>query len=325
MSDTPPDAAAANGERRRRLRAVFAADVANFGGLVSVDETKTLDALWNTRRIATEELATSGGWLFGMPGDGLFALFESAVDAVRCALRTQSRLTATHNSNALTLRIGVHLGEVLFKGDVPGGETLVIAARLESLAKPGGILVSSTVKEAVEARISATFGNYAVHELKHIPRRIGTFTVSSSSECDVDTTTVAALDRAGPSVQWENKVNSPAATGPAAKDAVLPKVTPLVLPGEPLGPVSPEPDPSQQASTPNMVDPRGIASTCLVELTRVLTTHVGPVAKVLVKHHAAKIADPTALIAALVQEIPAEGERLEFIARARAVVGRRAS
>ena len=46
--------------------------MANFGGLVSVDETNTLDALWETRRIAREELAAHGGWLFGMPGDGIF-------------------------------------------------------------------------------------------------------------------------------------------------------------------------------------------------------------------------------------------------------------
>ena len=80
--------------RRRRLRAVFAADIANFGGLVTIDETNTIDALSITRRVAIEELAKHGGWLFGMPGDGIFALFESTVDAVRCALAVQTRLAA---------------------------------------------------------------------------------------------------------------------------------------------------------------------------------------------------------------------------------------
>lgn len=167
-----------SGPRRRRLRAVMAADVANFGGLVSVDETSTLEALWTTRRIAREQLAVHGGWLFGLPGDGIFALFESAVDAVRCALETQVRLAAAPGLDALRLRVGVHLGEVLFQDDLPFGEALVIAARLESLAEPGGILISSAVMEAVAPRISADFAERGVISLKHSPRRVATFSVA---------------------------------------------------------------------------------------------------------------------------------------------------
>ena len=170
---TPPGAA-----RRRRLRAVFAADAADFGGLVQSDETGTLQDLWRTRRLAREELDANGGWLFGMPGDGIFALFESAVDAVRCALLTQSRLAA--QTNVLRLRIGVHLGEVLFQDDLPFGEALIIAARLESLAEPGGILVSAAVMDAVAPRISATFERCGVKSLKHSTRRITTFSVKAS-------------------------------------------------------------------------------------------------------------------------------------------------
>ena len=166
------------GVRRRRLRAVFAADAANFGGLVSSDETGTLEDLWRTRRLAREELDANGGWLFGMPGDGIFALFESAVDAVRCALLTQSKLASV--PNVLKLRIGVHLGEVLFQDELPFGESLIIAARLESLAEPGGILVSAAVMDAVAPRISATFERCGVKSLKHSPRRITTFSVKSN-------------------------------------------------------------------------------------------------------------------------------------------------
>ncbi|WP_181708246.1 adenylate/guanylate cyclase domain-containing protein [Chthonobacter rhizosphaerae] len=157
----------------------MAADVANFGGLVSVDETSTLEALWVTRRIAREELAIHGGWLFGLPGDGIFALFESAVDAVRCALETQARLAAAPGLDALRLRVGVHLGEVLFQDDLPFGEALVIASRLESLADPGGILVSAAVMEAVAPRISADFTERGVVGLKHSPRRVAIFSVST--------------------------------------------------------------------------------------------------------------------------------------------------
>jgi class 3 adenylate cyclase len=166
--------------RRRRLRAVYAADVANFGGYVSADETRTLEDLWQVRRIANEALHANGGWLFGMPGDGIFALFESAIDAVRCALVTQHRLALAADVS-LRLRIGIHLGEVLFKEDQPFGESLVVAARLESLAEPGGILVSSAVVDAVAPRIPATFEKCGLQHLKHLPRCVATFRVKSQS------------------------------------------------------------------------------------------------------------------------------------------------
>ncbi len=143
--------------RRRRLRAVFAADIANYGGLMTIDETNTLDALWITRRVAIEELATHGGWLFGLPGDGIFALFESTVDAVRCALCIQSRLSQCPKLYALKLRIGVHLGEVLFQDELPYGEALVIASRLESLAEPGGVWSRPRSWTRSPPRIAATF------------------------------------------------------------------------------------------------------------------------------------------------------------------------
>jgi class 3 adenylate cyclase len=315
MGETSPDTTPEIGQRRRRLRAVFAADVANFGSLVSVDETNTLDALWNTRRIATQELAASGGWLFGMPGDGLFAIFESAVDAVRCALRTQSRLRMP-GAKTLRLRIGVHLGEVLFQDNLPFGEALVIAARLESLARPGGVLVSSTVKEAVEARISAEFGDYSVRELKHIPRPIGTFCVSECSKSNSEVTTALVLNGSGPNQRWETSngnemAGAAASAAAAAKQVALPKVTSLVLPAAPSMPVSSDP-----------VQTDAIAATRLAELAQALMTHIGPLARVLVRRHAAENPDAAALIAALSEEIPAEAERREFVVSARNILNR---
>jgi class 3 adenylate cyclase len=167
--------------KRRCLRAVYAADVVNYGGLIAADETRTIEELSRTRRIACDALRANGGWLFGMPGDGIFALFESAIDAVRCALVTQARLAAISASSTIRLRIGVHLGEVLFQDDQPFGEALVIAARLESLADSGGILVSAAVMQTVASRIAATFEPRGIKNLKHIPRRIATFSVKATA------------------------------------------------------------------------------------------------------------------------------------------------
>ena len=197
---------------------------------MTIDETNTLDALWITRRIAIEELATHGGWLFGLPGDGIFALFESTVDAVRCALCIQSRLSQCPKLYALKLRIGVHLGEVLFQDELPYGEALVIAARLESLAEPGGILVSASVMEAVAPRIAATFIENGFPALKHCPRRIETFRVlpppaSELRPADALLDRTIAPHRAAPPEPEPRPDPAGAWTIPR-----LPKATPLVLP-----------------------------------------------------------------------------------------------
>jgi class 3 adenylate cyclase len=333
MDNLAPDAPQPAGKRVRRLRAVFAADMANFGGLVSVDETNTLDALWETRRIAREELAAYGGWLFGMPGDGLFALFESAVDAVRCALETQARLAAMTKFDAVRLRIGIHLGDVLFQDDLPFGETLVIAARLESLADPGGILVSAAVMEAVAPRISATFGERGVFDLKHSPRRITTYSVAMPpSMADMDTTVslIEPLDRTVLSVAPARFAESagaplPPAACPEPQVVSLPKAAPLVIPDRPAN-AAPSPDDAvAQESLPARSDPMDSTAlqACLVELAHTLTTYLGPVAGLLVKRHAANLTDLAKLVEDLAHEIPAKDERLQFLSRAHQVLARR--
>ena len=328
MDHSPPDAPELGSRRRRRLRAVFAADMANFGGLVSVDETNTLEALWSTRRIAREELAVHGGWLFGLPGDGIFALFESAVDAVRCALNIQARLASAPKLNTVRMRIGIHLGEVLFQDELPFGEALVIAARLESLADPGGILISSAVMEAVAPRVSAAFSERGVFSLKHSPRRVTTFSVSASS-ADLDETSAGAelLDRTVLSVAPEPARDAPARpVAPVLTEAAvpsLPKACQLVVPETAHMAL---PDPGRRPDPAPPPGP-GIAGTallegCLTELVQALTVHLGPFAGILVRRYAARFASGFELVDALAQEIPAKADRLQFVLHARQIVGR---
>lgn len=331
MSISPPDATEPSERRRRRLRAVLAADVANFGGLVSVDETSTLDSLWTTRRVAREELAIHGGWLFGMPGDGIFALFESAVDAVRCALSIQSRLSAMPKLNAMRLRVGVNLGEVLFQDDLPFGEALVIAARLESLAEPGGILISAAVMEAVAPRISASFTEKGVFNLKHSPRRITTYSVSGppSSAGGLNETAggpFEALDRTVASVRPGRGRPAPE-PGSVQEPEPAPAPEPVLADAGTDGPVATLPKAAQLVvaapelpPTPVPRDDKGLLQDCLAELSAALTVHIGPVAPVIVRQHAAGHSDPIRLIEALAQEIPAGAERPQFLLRANQVI-----
>ena len=172
-----------NETSHRGLRAVFVAEMVSAGGAGPVNSAGSLDAINDMRSIVDRQLQIHGGWLFGIPGDGVFALFESAVNAVRCALDTQHQLVLRElvlrgRAEDRRLRIGIHLGEVVFENELPRGEALVIAGSLKALADPGGILVSGSVMDAVSSRIVATFKERDVPPLRDIPRRIVTFAVT---------------------------------------------------------------------------------------------------------------------------------------------------
>jgi hypothetical protein len=238
---------------------------------MSVDETNTVDALTMTRRIAREELDLHGGWLFGLPGDGIFALFESAVDAVKCALEIQQRLLAMSRLSTMRLRIGVHLGEVVFQDGLPYGEALVIAARLESHAEPGGVLVSAAVMDAVAPRIAAQFYERGVFNLKHSPRRITTYSVSvdaSSRDLDLSSGTGEALDRTILSVPSAFGSEETPAPQRAVPVALVGRQEPVADPGGPS-------EGSQPVLPPARLDP--VPEIVSVEPDEAVRTTVRPV------------------------------------------------
>lgn len=200
IGDSEPEGENRRPAPRRRLRAVLAADVAGFSGRVSVQETHAFSSLSSMRLIAEEALNAHDGWLFGMPGDGVFAIFESAIDALRCALTIQERMERDPAVAEMQLRIGVHAGEVLFENGVPFGETLTVAARLEELAKPGRILTSSSVFEVASGRVEAVFSSRGVPRLKNVPRRIHCYDVdriaaASARPSAAEATGADALDQ----------------------------------------------------------------------------------------------------------------------------------
>jgi class 3 adenylate cyclase len=296
--ESPPQAlpseAPAPNVARRRLRAIFAADVANYGGMVTIDETGTIDALQIVRQLATSGIASHGGWLFGLPGDGVFALFESSVDALVCALSVQTRLAAAPRLSALKLRIGLHLGEVMFRDGLPYGEALVVAARLESLAEPGGILVSASVMDAAAAHVSATFVEGGVRTLKHSPRRITTFHVLPPPRAGAREPAEAPLDRT-------------LAPEPAAK-----RRAPAFVSSDPPAPAAATRAEGRQDGPP-LDDLR------LNQLIQLLTVHLGPFAKCLVRRKAAACPQASDLIQVLALEIPRASERQDFVSRAEAI------
>ena len=131
----------------RRLAAIFAADVAGYSRLMSQDEVGTLHMLTAHREIMDRLIAEHAGRIANTAGDSVLAEFPSAVDAVQCAIAVQDAIAQvdqdTPEDRRLQFRIGVHVGDVMVRGGDLLGDGVNIAARLESLAEPGGVYISA--------------------------------------------------------------------------------------------------------------------------------------------------------------------------------------
>ena len=149
---------------QRRLAAVVAADVVGYSRLIEQDEATTLAALKDRRRrVLNPLLASHHGRIVKLMGDGFLAEFGSAVNALECALALQKGMAAANENAAadrcIVLRIGINLGDVVVEGNDLYGDGINIAARLEQLAEPGGILVSGSVRDFVSNKVDISFEN----------------------------------------------------------------------------------------------------------------------------------------------------------------------
>ncbi len=158
----------AEGEASRRLAAVLAADVVGYSRLMAADESATLTALKHHREAVFDpNVVRHHGRIVKLMGDGTLVEFGSVVDAVNCALAIQRA-----GDGKITLRIGINLGDVIIDGDDIYGDGVNIAARLEPLADPGGICISSIVHESIGGRVEAAFADGGEVQAKNIARPI---------------------------------------------------------------------------------------------------------------------------------------------------------
>ena len=161
----------------RKLAAILAADVVGYSRLMGSDEEGTLSALKQHRQtIFDPAVAAHNGRIVKLIGDGTIVEFGSVVDAVSCALSIQradgSLLDEALRQPKIVLRIGINLGDVIIEGDDIYGDGVNIAVRLEPLAEPGGICVSSIVNESIGSRIDACFKDAGDIRVKNIDRPI---------------------------------------------------------------------------------------------------------------------------------------------------------
>ena len=161
----------------RRLAAILAADVAGYSRLMGADEEGTLTALKACRQqLIDPKIAEHRGRMVKTTGDGALVEFASAVDATRCAVEIQ-RAMAERNAvipeaRRIDFRIGINVGDIVSdEGDI-FGDGVNVAARLEGLAEPGGICVSSRVYEDVQGKLDINFEDVGEQQLKNIARPV---------------------------------------------------------------------------------------------------------------------------------------------------------
>src|SRR3977135_2218556 len=157
---------------QRKLAAILAADVHPFSKLMGADEAGTLADLQACRQIVDAIIADHHGRIFGSAGDSVVAEFASAVSAVLCAVECQRAIAARNaqpDTRPLRFRIGINIGDVIVEGDNLYGDGVNVAARLESIARPGAICVSAKVYDEVRRKLSdISFVNGGAQKLKNI-------------------------------------------------------------------------------------------------------------------------------------------------------------
>ncbi len=171
---------------KRKIAAIFAADIAGYSRLVAEDEEETLRRLASYRQVTDDFIAKGGGRIFNTAGDAVLAEFPSAVEAVRCAIDIQESLRTRNMayppSRQMSFRIGITIGDVVERDGDLLGDGVNIAARLEGLAEVGGICVSRAVHEQVVNKLSVQFADIGAQEVKNIPTPVHAYMVAMRRE-----------------------------------------------------------------------------------------------------------------------------------------------
>jgi class 3 adenylate cyclase len=164
---------------KRKLSAILSADVVGYSRLMGEDEEGTMRRLAELRGITDSVIELHDGRVFNTAGDAVLAEFASPVEAVRTAIEIQNAVQ-THNKDVpadkqMLFRIGVNLGDVMIKDGDLLGDGVNVAARLQSIAPPGGICISGSVHDQIEGKLDLSFAAMGEQNLKNISRAVRAF------------------------------------------------------------------------------------------------------------------------------------------------------
>ena len=166
----------------RRLAAILATDVVGYSRLMEVDEAGTLARLKTIRlELIDPAIAKCRGRIIKTTGDGMLVEFQSVTEALSCAVDFQQRMARRNRdmpaARALLYRIGINLGDVIVEDGDIFGDGVNVAARLETLAEPGGICISAAVHDQVGDRLKVAYADLGDQQVKNITRSIRAYKV----------------------------------------------------------------------------------------------------------------------------------------------------
>ena len=166
---------------KRKMSAVFSADVVGYSRLMGEDEAATVDTITSYRKIMADLVQQHRGRIVDTPGDNVLAEFASVVDAVQGAVAVQKEIQARNaalsHDRRMQFRIGVNLGDVIEEGESIYGDGVNIAARLEALADPGGICISKTAFDHIESKLPLGYEDIGEQVVKNIDRPVTAYKV----------------------------------------------------------------------------------------------------------------------------------------------------
>jgi len=166
---------------KRKISAIFSADVEGYSRLMGDDEVATVHTLENYRNVMVDLIEQHRGRVVDSPRDNLLAEFGSVVDAVQCAVEIQQILKAKNaelpENRRMQFRIGVNLGDVIEEGERIYGDGINIAARIEGLAQGGGICVSGSAYEQIENKLALGYEYLGEHTVKNITKPVRVYKV----------------------------------------------------------------------------------------------------------------------------------------------------
>jgi len=164
---------------KRKLAAIMFTDMVGYTSLMQEDEEKARKLIERHRDLMKPHVDKHGGEIIQYVGDGTFCRFDSAIEAVNAALEIQHVFLLEDD---MSLRIGIHVGDVVIKGDEVYGDGVNVASRLEPLAEPGSICVSSRVRDDIKNQSGLILNSLGNKELKNVDEEMEVFSVTKSAE-----------------------------------------------------------------------------------------------------------------------------------------------
>ncbi|NMN71569.1 tetratricopeptide repeat protein [Rhizobium sp. 57MFTsu3.2] len=167
---------------KQRLSVIMASDVVGYSRLMGIDEKGTLSALkLHRHELWDVKIALYQGHTIKLVGDGMLTEFQTAEEAVLCAIEIQSEMQKRNarvpGDRRIEFRIGINIGDLIFEDDDVYGDGVNVAARIENVAKPGGIAISASVRDTLGKRLGIRFEDVGEHALKNIERPIRIFNI----------------------------------------------------------------------------------------------------------------------------------------------------